>query len=161
MFEQVLTIGFDDDERRLIAAGRICDQSMVLSLLTPQGIEIVRLRVRGRAIMIERDRGLAKRIPPEAILADFQLVHWPPAALRSAWGEAWRLVERKRERHVSYRDRRVATVRYADTPWSGTAKLSDRDWDYTLSIRTRRYRRTEEGDGASQCPSGTDETSAR
>jgi len=113
--------------------------------------------MQGERITLERSQKLPEQISPQAIVADFQLAHWPAKALLAAWPSAWRLQERPNERRVLYRGRDWVRVHYEDAPWSGTVRLVHQRLDYTLEIRTRRSRALDAEGQSSSCPSTNDE----
>lgn len=120
-------------QRRLIAAGRICDGEMTLALLTPAGLPVLRLRYTGGRIEVMHRRGLPRGLTARAILADFQLVHWPADALRAAWGEAWSLRVTPGTRVALYRGEPRVRVAYGDGRWQGPVTLVHLRSGYRLS----------------------------
>ncbi len=155
-FEQILTIRLGEQRHRFIAAGRICGEQLLITLLTPQGLEIGRLEMENERVALKGGRNLPAQVSPTAIVADFQLAHWPSEALRTAWSSAWRLQERPHERRVLYRGRDWVRVHYEDGPWSGIVRLVHQRLDYTLKIRTRRSRTIDPQGQTSACPSTDD-----
>lgn len=146
-FQQVLTIHADGTERRLIAAGQIRDGVLVLALLTPEGVELLRLRQDGDGLDVRRERDLPSGMTPSAIMADFQLIHWPASALRAAWKEPWDLAERPRQRILSYRGEPRVRVDYADRPWRGPVTLEHLQYGYRLEVKTLTHDRRPRDDG--------------
>jgi len=149
-FQQVLTVYSDGAERRLIAAGQIRDGVLVLALLTPEGIELLRLRQDSDGLVVRRERDLPPGMTPSAIVADFQLIHWPVSALRMEWGDAWELTERAGERLLSYRGEPRVRVEYADRPWRGPVTLEDLQYGYHLEVATLSHDRHARGDGPAE-----------
>lgn len=146
-FQQVLTIQADGGERRLIAAGQIRDGVLVLALLTPEGVELLRLRLHGDDLDVLRERELPPGMTPRAILADFQLIHWPLRALQANRGDPWRLRKRGRERILSYEGEPRIRVEYADRPWRGPVTLEHLQFGYRLEVETLSHDRRARGDG--------------
>ncbi len=146
-FQQVLTIHADGAERRLIAAGQIRDGVLVLALLTPEGVELLRLRQDGDGLDVRRARDLPPGMTPSAIVADFQLIHWPASALRDAWQAPWDLAERACQRILSYRGEPRVRVEYADRPWRGPVTLEHLHYGYRLDVKTLSHDRRPRDDG--------------
>lgn len=146
-FQQVLTIRADGTERRLIAAGQIRDGVLVLALLTPEGVELLRLRQDRDGLDVRRERELPPGMTPRAIVADFQLIHWPAPALRAVWDGPWELSERSRRRILSYRGEPRARVAYRDRPWRGPVTLERLQYGYRLEVETLSHDRRPRGDG--------------
>lgn len=149
-FQQVLTLHTGDHERRLIAAGQIRDGVLVLALLTPEGVELLRLRQDDDGLEVRRERDMPSGMTPHAVLADFQLIHWPAAALHAAWDSPWTLVERPLERVLAYRGEPYVRVDYQQRPWRGTVTLEHLRHGYRLEVKTlSHHRRPRDGaDGA-------------
>lgn len=146
-FQQVLTVRTDTAERRLVAAGHIRDGALVLALLSPEGIELLRLRQDAQGLTVLRERDLPRGLTPHAIVADFQLVHWPADALRSAWGEGWTLADASGQRVLSYRGRPLVRVDYDDRPWHGPVTLEHRRYGYRLDVKTLTHDRVDADTG--------------
>jgi hypothetical protein len=132
--------------RRLIAAGQIRDGVLVLALLTPEGVELLRMRQDSDGLVVRRERELSPGMTPRAIVADFQLIHWPAAALREKWGRSWDLTERSRERVLAYRGEPRVRVAYADRPWQGAVTLEHLQYEYRLDVKTLSHDRRARGD---------------
>jgi hypothetical protein len=151
-FQQVLTLRTGEAERRMIAAGQIRDGVLVLALLTPEGVELLRLRQDGDRLEVRRERDLPPGMKPRAIVADFQLIHWPVTALRAVLDDAWTLRERPRERILSYRGEPLVRIGYQRRPWQGAVTLEHLRYGYRLEVRTLshdpRRRREARVDGA-------------
>ncbi|MDZ7788082.1 MAG: DUF3261 domain-containing protein [Halofilum sp. (in: g-proteobacteria)] len=145
-FQQVLTIHADGTVRRLIAAGQIRDGVLVLALLTPEGVELLRMRQDSDGLVVRRERDLPPGMTPRAIVADFQLIHWPASALRVEWGRSWDLTERSRERVLAYRGEPRVRVAYADRPWHGAVTLEHLQYGYRLEVKTLSHDRRARGD---------------
>ncbi len=146
-FQQVLTVRAEGAEQRLIAAGQIRDGVLVLALLTPEGVELLRLRQDREGLDVRRERDLPPRMTPRAIVADFQLIHWPVAALRAAWDGSWDLAERGRQRILSYRGESRVRVEYGDRPWHGPVTLEHLQYGYRLEVKTLSHDRRARDDG--------------
>lgn len=147
-FQQVLTVRADGAERRLIAAGQLRDGVLVLALLTPEGVELLRLRQDGDGLVVRRERDLPPGMTPSTIMADFQLIHWPVTALRAAWDGPWELIERPRQRILSYRSEPRVRVEYGDRPWRGPVTLEHLRYGYRLEVKTLSHDRGAPDDGA-------------
>ena len=135
-FQQILAVRVAGRERRLLAAGELCADSLVLVLLSPQGLELLRLRHDTEGLEVHRREALPRGITPRAILADLQLVHWPVSALRAAWGEDWTLKEAERQRTLLYRGRPVARVDYTGPAWQAPVTLAHEVLGYRLQVET-------------------------
>lgn len=146
-FQQVLTVDAGGGERRLIAAGQIRDGVLVLALLTPEGVELLRLRQDDAGLDVRRERDLPPGMTPRAIVADFQLIHWPAPALRAAWDGPWDLSERSRERVLAYRGEPRVHVGYGDRPWGGPVTLEHMQYGYRLEVQTLSHDRRPHDDG--------------
>lgn len=154
-FQQVLTMRFDAAKRKLIAAGEIRDGDLVLSLLTPEGLEVLRLRHGAGGLAILHRRDLPRGLTPQGILADFQLVHWPAAALRAAWNDAWTLEEGPRSRTASYRGRPRVRVVYDGERWRAPVTLEHETYGYRLHVKTLEHcLRVAAGGGGAACGEG-------
>lgn len=144
-FQQVLTVHADGAQRRLIAAGQVRGDVLVLALLTPEGVEILRLRQDADGLDVRRERDLPGGVTPRAIVADFQLIHWPAPALRAEWDGAWDLTERARERILAYRGEPRVRVAYTDRPWRGPVTLEHLQHGYRLEVKTLSHDRRPRG----------------
>jgi len=138
-FQQILTLDQGEHARRFIAAGHVCDAALMLALLTPQGIEVMRLRHSRDGLEIRHERGLPPGVTPTAILADFQLIHWPAPALRAAWAEPWALEIGPDHREASYRGQPRVRVRYTGARWTDPSTLEDARRGYRLRVETREH----------------------
>ena len=139
-FQQILTVHFAGDERRLLAAGEVCADSLLLVLLNPQGLELLRLRHDTDGLEVHRRQTLPRGLTARAILADLQLVYWPAPALRAAWGEAWTLREAPQGRVLAYDGRRVTRVEYAGPRWQAPVILAHEMLGYRLQVETIDHR---------------------
>lgn len=147
-FQQVLTVRTDASERRLIAAGQVRDGVLVLALLTPEGVELLRLRQDADGLDVRRERDLPSGMTPRAIVADFQLIHWPASALRTEWDGRWDLTERARHRILSYRGEPRVRVAYGDRPWGEPVTLEHLQYGYRLEVRTLSHDRRPRNDAS-------------
>ncbi len=138
-FQRILTLRYGERTRRFLAAGHVCDGELLLSLLSPQGLEIVRLRHRRNGLDVVHERGLPRGLTPRSILADFQLIHWPARALRRAWVAPWALEVGPDYRQAMYRDRPRVRVHYAGEAWTAGVTLEDRARNYRLRVRPREH----------------------
>lgn len=145
-FQQILTVYTDTAERRLIAAGQIRNGVLVLALLTPAGMELLRLRHDADGLVVHRERDLPPGMTPRAMLADFQLVHWPAEALRAAWGDRWTLIDRTRQRILSYRSQPQVRVEYDGQRWHDPVELEHRQYGYRLQVKTLSHDRHPQAD---------------
>jgi len=82
-------------------------------------------------ITVERADWLPDSLRPENILADIVVLYWPEAAVRPALTGA-DLTEREGERMIG----EVIAVSWRGDPWTGTARLRNRAWDYELEVRS-------------------------
>lgn len=154
-FQQILRIERGDRQQRLIAAGELCGTRLALSLLTPEGLEVLRVRQRGTSVEVRRRRGLPAGLSARAVLADLQLVHWPADALRGAWGPRWRLEAPERARRVLRDGDLRVRVRYADAPWQGPVTVEHLAQGYRVHVTTLEHRPRDPGEG--RCKRGADE----
>ncbi len=138
-FQQILTLHYDQRSRRFLAAGQVCDGELALALLTPQGLELLRLRYGRDGLEVVNERGLPPGLTARAILADFQLIHWPAAALRAAWAAPWTLQAGGGHRQALYRGEPQVRVRYAGDRWADAATLADRVSNYRLRVQPREH----------------------
>lgn len=157
-FQQILVLRYGSRSRRIIAAGQICDGELWMSLLTPQGVEMLRMRHRREGFEVVHERGLPRGLSPRSILADFQLVHWPAAALRRAWPSPWTLDTSPRHRQANYRGKPWVRVHYAGPPWSDAVRLEDRSRGYRLRVVPRQH---DLGDCGGAAEAGAEGTLAR
>jgi hypothetical protein len=153
-FQQVLTVRFGERERRLLAAGRVCGNRLVLVLLTPHGLEVLRLDQRAKRVEVERRQALPQGLRPRAVLADLQLVYWPASALRAAWSDAWALRSAPEQRELLHNGERRVQVDYGGEPWQTPVTVEHELLDYRLRVRTVEHARREARAGPPCTPPG-------
>ncbi len=136
IFEQLITISHEAHSQRFIAAGEICDGAMTLALLSPEGLEVLRLRHDAAGVHTRVRRELPEWLDSEAILADMQLVLWPAEALEQAWGPSWSLREDAGGRTLLRDGQAWSRADFDSDPWQSGARLEHLRFGYRLEIRT-------------------------
>ena len=154
-FQQVLTVRLGGRERQFLAAGELCADALVLVLLSPQGLELLRLRHGADGLEVHRRDALPPGLTPRAILADLQLVYWPAPALRAAWGEDWALRESPRSRVLVHAGRPVARVEYTGPAWRAPVTLAHEMLGYRLQVETIEHRLVSESGTDPACTAST------
>jgi len=142
-FEQLITFSHEEHSQQFIAAGEICDGAMTLALLSPEGLEVLRLRHDAEGVHTRVRRELPEWLESETILADMQFVLWPAEALEQAWGPSWSLREDARGRTLLRDDQSWARADFNGDPWQGGARLEHLRFGYRLEIRTLHHEITD------------------
>lgn len=150
IFEQLITISHEDHSQRFIAAGEICDDAMTLALLSPEGLEVLRLRHDADGVHTRVRRALPEWLDSEAILADMQFIYWPAEALEQTWGPSWSLREDADGRTLLRNGQAWARADFDIAPWESDARLEHLRFGYRLEIRTLHHEVTDT-DSAQPC----------
>ena len=126
-------------------AGRTVDFDAVLDI-TPDMVTLVgmafsqrvfTLQYDGKSLQESRSAMLPKEVQAGDVLSDLQLALWPVEVVRAALPEGWALTDTEGNRVLSEADTVRTSISYSSTPrWSGTISLSNRQYDYRLTIRS-------------------------
>ena len=135
VFEQLISIRHEEHSRRFIAAGQICDGAMTLALLSPEGLEVLRLRHDEQGVHTRVHRELPDWLDAEAILADIQFVYWPADALEQAWKTTWSLHHDHGGRTLLRQGEAFMRADFEGNPWQDNVRIKHHRLGYELEIR--------------------------
>ena len=126
-------------------AGRTIDFDAVLDI-TAEAVTLVgmafsqrvfTLQYDGKTLQETRSPMLPKEVQAGDVLSDLQLALWPADVVRAALPVGWVLADNESDRVLSQSDTVRTSISYSNTPrWSGTISLSNRQYDYRLTIRS-------------------------
>lgn len=136
---QHIAVQYRGEQKDLMGASLLGPELVKISLLTPEGVGLLDIRYDGREVRAEQYLG-GKSIPPEALLADMQLVYWPLQSLRDALPAQWNLREKrdgdKHRRQLFFRGELFTEVTYSsDDIWRARVQLDQKVLGYSLNIK--------------------------
>ncbi len=117
--------------RLIVEAGRL-----VLVGMDLLGRRAMTIRWTAGRMEVERAPWLPDALRPENVLADIILLYWPEESVRAGLSGAG-LVAGNGFRSVRRGDEDVITMTYDGAPWSGVAKLVNRERRYEIEVRSQ------------------------
>jgi hypothetical protein len=141
--QQVLRVAFGDRQATLNCVVAVTPHSITVIGTTAAGMRAFTVKYDGISVQAQNHLPLqsaADLPPPERLLNDLQLVHWPLEALQRQFaGSEWAISEPYRgTRRLERSGRLVAEVHYTDTDaWSGMSWLANLESGYTLGIESK------------------------
>ncbi|MEW5248591.1 DUF3261 domain-containing protein [Microbulbifer discodermiae] len=137
---QQVTVQYRDELWDLIGVSLIGSEEFRVSLLTVQGFSLMDIEYDGHKVQAQQYIDAGSQIPPQALLADMQLIYWPLEALQQSLPEPWRIQEKSsggsRLRELLLDDNLYTEVRYStDDIWQAEVYLEQKLIGYTLKIK--------------------------
>lgn len=128
---QLLDVEYGEEVHQLLVQTQVSLNAVVMVAMLPQGVPVFEIQYDPTAgIAVDAYLPL-KGIPPEAILADFQLVYWSADNLNKHLRQARvHIVNGGRERRIVSNGQTLITIGYADD----YVKLTNHERGYTLTI---------------------------
>lgn len=127
--QQLLTLRWGEQMRRFRCTVTIHPGMTRINAVDADGALVFGLQQIPGNINIERSPLLPPQVSPDVLLADMQLILWPPDTLRKSLPAGFRL-----ESHVGYRELYSGTTLEASVDYYG----SDR-WDDPATLINHRY----------------------
>jgi hypothetical protein len=102
------------------------------------GQRVLSLQYDGKKMTSWRHFMLPEQVRAEDILEDIQLTLWPIEAIRKALPPGWRIEDQGLQRALYMGDDLICEIRYSAMPrWSGTVKLENFRYHYTIYIQSQ------------------------
>jgi len=102
------------------------------------GQRVLTLHYDGKKMTTWRHFMLPEQVRAEDILEDMQLTLWPIAAIRTALPPGWRIEDQGMQRSLYLGDTLICAIQYGAMPrWSGTVKLENFRYRYTITIQSQ------------------------
>jgi hypothetical protein len=134
--QQHLTVERNGKIDELDAALEIDDSHLQLVGLA-LGQRVLSLNYDGKKLTSWRHFMLPKQVREEDILEDIQLTFWPLDSIRKALPPGWHIEDSALQRTLTMDDNVVYRINYSSMPrWSGTVKLENYRYHYSLSIQS-------------------------
>jgi hypothetical protein len=141
--QQILRVAFGERQVTLNCVVAVTPQSIAVVGTTAAGMRAFTVKYDGTTVQAQNHLPLhsaADLPPPERLLNDLQLVHWPLEALQRQFANSdWTVSEPYRgTRRLQRAGQLVAEVHYAAADaWSGMSWLANLESGYTLGIESR------------------------
>ena len=141
--QQVLRVAFGEREATLNCVVAVTPESINIVGTTAAGMRAFTVKYDSAGMQAQSHLPLqaaGQLPPPERMLNDLQLVHWPLEALQRHFvGTEWSVAEPYRgTRRLLRAGRLIAEVHYTGADaWSGTSWLANLESGYTLGVESK------------------------